>query len=144
MREITRFDFVFSYWIFAWYLIYEFKYIKYNPKFALTIGLLDNLIGLLLMFYYKNSLLVIFLFCFINFLIKVIPLWRLRNTKYQWSQVFYTILFYIIYSFWLLFNGTNPYNVIKISFNQIKKNEPIGPISSYLNNVNSKGIFGIL
>jgi hypothetical protein len=133
MREITRFDFVFSYWIFAWYLIYELKYIKYNPKFALTIGLIQNIIGLIFMFFYKNSLVVIFLFCFINFFIKVIPLWRLHKTKYNWSQVFYTILFYIIYSFWLLLNGTNPYQVITKSYEQIKKNEPIGPISSYLN-----------
>jgi hypothetical protein len=135
MREITRFDFVFSYWIFAWYLIYEFKYIKYNPKFALTIGLIQNIIGLIFMFFYKNSGVVILLFCFINFFIKVIPLWRLRKTKYTWNQVLYTILFYIIYSIWLLLTGTNPYQVIKKSYQQIKKNEPIGPISYYLNNL---------
>jgi hypothetical protein len=33
---MLRFDYVFSYWIFIWYLFYELKWTSYNPKLALS------------------------------------------------------------------------------------------------------------
>ena len=135
MRNLTRFDFVFSYWIFVWYLLYIFKIIKYSPKFALILGLIENLIGLMVMIYYKNSFIIIFLFCFVNFFIKVVPIWSLRKETYQIKQILYTFFLFSLYSLWLLINNTNPYNVIKHYYNEIKKNQPIGPISSYLKNL---------
>jgi hypothetical protein len=135
MRELNRVDFVFSYWIFVWYLLYLFKFVKYNPKFALLIALIENLLGLMLMIYYKNSLIIIFSFCFVNFFIKVLPLWYLRNEKYQIKQVFYTVILFGIYTLWLSIHDTNPYKQKKKSFDYIKNNEPIGPLSSYLNKI---------
>ena len=41
-----RVDLVFSYWIYAWFILYFLNYIKYSPKFALTLGLLDNIVML--------------------------------------------------------------------------------------------------
>jgi hypothetical protein len=57
-----RFDFVFSYWIFIWYLLYMLKIVIYNPKWALMIALIENTFALALMFFYKNSFINIFLF----------------------------------------------------------------------------------
>lgn len=37
-----RLDYVFSYWIFAWYLLYIAKITKYNPKFVLILGIIEN------------------------------------------------------------------------------------------------------
>jgi hypothetical protein len=48
-----RFDYVFSYWIFAWFLLYEFGYTSYNPKIALIIALIENIGILCLMIYFK-------------------------------------------------------------------------------------------
>ena len=39
-----RFDFIFSYWIFIWYILYELKIVSYNPKGALVFALVENLI----------------------------------------------------------------------------------------------------
>ena len=78
-----RFDLVFSYWIFVWYLLYIFKVTSYNPKLYLLLGLIENLAYLFLMIYYKNSLLYISLFIFINVFIKVIPFMSLQNTDYN-------------------------------------------------------------
>jgi hypothetical protein len=52
MKE--RFDFVFSYWIFAWYFLYEVGITVFNPKFALTVGLVHNFIAFILMIYFKE------------------------------------------------------------------------------------------
>jgi hypothetical protein len=37
-----RFDLVFSYWIFAWYLLYMAKIIKYSPKLVIVLGIIEN------------------------------------------------------------------------------------------------------
>ena len=74
--QLNDIDTIFSYWIFGWYLLYEFKYIKYSPKLALIIGLISNTILLFLMIIYKNNIINILLFCIVQLFIKIIPLWR--------------------------------------------------------------------
>jgi len=128
-----RFDYIFSYWIFAWYVLYEIKIVDYNPKFALTIGIIENIIILCFMFYYNNSVIYIFLFCFINFFIKIIPLWRLRNITYDQYDIIVSICLFIIYLSWLLFNRVNISVMIQNSINSIKNNKPNTPFIYYIN-----------
>ena len=40
----------FSDWIIIWFILYEFKIIKYNPKFAVLFGIIDNIIGFIIIF----------------------------------------------------------------------------------------------
>ena len=65
-----RVDFIFSYWIFAWYLCYVFKWTHYNPKLALLMGLIENGIILVMMIYYNTPLLY---FLLTNMILKAIP-----------------------------------------------------------------------
>jgi len=131
-KKILRFDLVFSYWIFIWYLLYEFKLVKSAPKLALILGLIDNLIALCLMFYYANPYINIFIFSLINFCIKVIPLWRIRKIQIKIYDVYLFIIIFILYNIWLYLNNTNFYQTVYDSFYGIQKNLPIGPISYYL------------
>ena len=124
-----RFDFVFSYWIFTWYIFYMLKLVKYNPKWALTIGLIENTFALALMFFYKNSFINIFLFCFINLFIKVIPLWSLRKTKYEINGIYSLIILFCIYLLWLKINNFDLKNIEWIDY--IKKNNDLGPFTYY-------------
>ncbi len=123
---MVRFDLVFSYWIFTWYVFYIFKIVKYNPKWGLTIALIENIGLLYLMFYYKNSWINIFLFCFVNFFIKILPLWTIRNTKYDMNGIFSLIGLFIIYLIWLLLN--NIQLDIKKSYNWVK-HQDTGPFT---------------
>ncbi len=128
---MKRFDFTFSYWIFMWYILYILSIVKYNPKWALTIGLIENIIALLFMFFYKNSFINIFLFCFINLFIKVIPLWSLRKTKYHINGIYSLIILFCIYLLWLKINN---FNFIENSyqwFDFIKKDNDPGPFTYY-------------
>ena len=52
----TRIDFTFSYWIFAWFILYQLNIIKYNPKIFLILASIENLILLFMMIYYKNNI----------------------------------------------------------------------------------------
>jgi hypothetical protein len=135
---IERFDLVFSYWIFAWFILYELKITHYNPKIALIIGLLVNVIELSTMIYYKNSFSNIFLFSLINFILKVVPLWILRKTEYKVIDVYADIGLFIIYLFWLIVNRINIKTEVQNIADKIKHNKPVGPIMYYMSQFFSK------
>ena len=92
----NRGDFVFSFWIVAWYILYELKITKYNPKIAIIIALIVNSMMLSMMIYFNNSWINILSFFFINFVIKVLPLIRLQNTEYKWIDFYALVVLFII------------------------------------------------
>ncbi len=126
--DINDIHLIFSYWIFAWYLLYEFKYIKYSPKLALIIGLISNTILLFLMIFYNNNIINILLFCIVQLFIKIIPLWRLRNNKMY--DIKSLCILFIIYMIWLFINNTNIFILNKIKMDKIKNNINIGQLQS--------------
>ena len=129
---IKRFDFVFSYWVFVWYILYEMNLVKYNPKPALIIGLIENIGKLGLMFYHSNSMNNILLFCIINLFIKVIPLWRLRQTEYTMNDILIIPILFIIYIIWLLINNIDLIKTMNKSYDEIKYDKPFGPLMYYI------------
>jgi hypothetical protein len=125
---VDRFDFVFSFWIFVWYVFYELRLVSYNPKGILFISLAINLIGVGFMFYYLYS--YILSFCVLMLLMKIIPLWRVWSTPYRMKDVYATFILAGIYFLWMLVNQQNPLDVPQQQFQKIKQDKPIGPISS--------------
>ncbi len=109
-----RLDFVFSYWVFAWFLLYYFKLTSFNPLFALEIATIENIILLFLMIYYKVSIFNIISFLFINFFIKVLPLIYLWNIKTVKRDIIASIILFLIYLLWLFIN--NKKNALKIQY----------------------------
>lgn len=72
---MARFDLVFSYWVFAWYLLYMAGVVTANPKFALLMALGVNILQLLFM----TDPVKMLIFVGINMFIKVLPLYTLRH-----------------------------------------------------------------
>jgi hypothetical protein len=123
---IARFDYVFSFWLYFWYILFELKITKYNPKFGLQIAVFVNLIIIISMFYYKNDIINIILFILINTIIKIIPLWRLRNTKYNDKDKSFLYILFIVYIFWLQYNSLR---IQDFTFwDNIKNNKPFSPV----------------
>jgi hypothetical protein len=100
-----RIDFVFSYWIFAWFLLYYFKITSYNPFFALIIATIENTCLLFLMIYYKINISHIIQFIIINFFIKVLPLIYLWKSKIILRDIIATFIFFLFYLLWLKINN---------------------------------------
>jgi hypothetical protein len=98
---MIRIDYIFSYWIFLWYLLYLFGIVNFNPKFAILCGVIENIGILLLMFYYgtKKHLVLLFLIMFI--LLKIIPLYSIWNTQILIRDVVALIILFIIYLIWV-------------------------------------------
>ncbi len=128
---IQRFDFIFSYWIFAWYVLYELRLVSYNPKGALFLGLVENLILLGILVYYSYPYILIFMI--INFFIKVVPLWRLRNTSYRVVDVYATILLFCVYLLWIWIHQTNVMDIVQRQIHNVKTHQYIGPFMYIVN-----------
>ena len=109
-----RIDLVFSYWIYIWFILYIFKYTIYSPKFALTLGLLDNIVLLFLMFTWGTSVKTIIWFIIINTLIKVVPFYYLRTEPYKMKDVYFTAGLLLIYIIWLHINNQSLVGNIKM------------------------------
>lgn len=124
----SRFDFVFSYWIFVWSLLYNNKLVSYNPKFALFIALFANIIKLFTMIYYKNSLIYIVLFILIQLCIKIYPLWTLRNTSIGIPEILSSIVVFIIFNFWLWLNNESLIELTKKGHEAVKQNKINTPL----------------
>jgi uncharacterized membrane-anchored protein YitT (DUF2179 family) len=129
---IPRFDFTFSYWIFAWFVLYELKITNYNPKFALLFAFVLNVIQLLTRIFYKNNLAYIFLFVFANTFLKAIPLYILKNDKIVYSDIMATIYVFIAYNIWLIINGTNIIRNSSELLKNIQNNQPSSPFIYYV------------
>lgn len=99
---MLRPDYIPSNWIFLWYVLYISGFIHHSPKLALILGILFNVVTLSVMAYYKVFIQNIIYLAVFVFVLKVIPLWTVRNTTIQQSDVYATIGFFFIYIGWIL------------------------------------------
>jgi len=97
---MVRIDFIFSYWIFFWYLFYLAGFVKYNPKFAIICALVENIFTMLLMIYYKTKKKLLLLFFIMFILMKVIPLFSIWTTKIKLDDIVFTMLLFSLYLIW--------------------------------------------
>lgn len=127
-----RFDFIFSYFIFVWFLFYYFGYIIYCPNSWFILGIINNLVALSLMIFYKNPLINIVVFCIINTCIKIIPLWLLRNKPYKIEDFIFGTILFTIFSLWLSINKTNFIKVTEQIIKKYKEKLPATPLEYYI------------
>jgi hypothetical protein len=127
-----RFDLIFSYWIFIWFIFYQLNLIKFSPKFALIIGLIENFIMLIMMLLYKTQIETIFYFVIINTFIKVIPLYYLRNNDINWNDIYFTIILFIIFIVWLYINKKTIIGNLKLIYDSLIYNKNDTPLLSLI------------
>jgi hypothetical protein len=110
------FDQIFSDWIFIWVFIYllasknkdtpisKFIYNNTNPILMLYVAFLDNICILFLLLYYNATIFIIIKYIFIIFILKIIPIYFLRNTKINYKMnILFSFFFFFIFSFYLYF-----------------------------------------
>ena len=131
----------FSYVIFVWYLLFITDIFPYNPFWWLCIALFFNILQLSAMIYYQNDRLYIFLFCFLNLFIKILPIFFLRSYYYKKIQIKTDLLpglvlfvFYIFSTFFLILDGSyqTANQIINKYINAIKTNRPFSPFIYYV------------
>ncbi len=120
-----RFDLIFSYWIFVWFLMYVNDITTYSPKSALIIGTIENIMLLLYMVSDNVNKTKIMHFIAINTIIKILPLLYLRHEKILSKDIYFMIMLFIIYLVWLEINEQhiliNMKNIYDSYFDNTKK-----------------------
>ena len=106
-------DFIFSYWIFLLFIFYYItKFSKINPFLLLCGALTEQLLALLYYMYIGLPTMTLAIYAFIIVIIKVIPLYLIRNSKDKWNPVF-SLSFFLAYLLYLHYQGTNFIEVYK-------------------------------
>jgi hypothetical protein len=103
---MTRFDYAFSYWLFAWYIAYMLKLVQYNPFIFLVIATFVDFLELL--FGYIKSP---FLFIIINFFMKIIPIYTLMYSKSNKNDINAGLVYAMIYILWMFVNKESVFKV---------------------------------
>jgi hypothetical protein len=141
---MIRPDLIFSYWIYLWYILYVFKVLKYNPKFAIICGTIENLIIFILMCIYNTKKILIILFIIMFCILKLIPLYTIWNDNIKFNDdVKNTLLLFVVYLIWIHINQLNITDALTSTKNLILYNKntmpgmkillKIGKIFTYIN-----------
>lgn len=140
-----RFDFLFSYWIIVWFVLFYFtpanstepisKFIRthLNPSLGFYMAFVENTATLLLLIIYNPEPWLIFKFICMIALLKGIPLYLLREYPVRWKpDTLVFVVMFGIYNLYLAWNGTNLYEVYERTITSIKKGDNKTPIYSFL------------
>tara|TARA_Y100000816_G_C25659057_1_gene349965 strand:+ start:118 stop:540 length:423 start_codon:yes stop_codon:yes gene_type:complete len=95
-KNYIRPDVIFSYWIFAYAIVYFLGFKKYNPLLLLIIGLFHN-VGLFFLYLKLKEIKWAWLLVFVNFWIKIVPIFFLRNTTIVWNDVYFSLIYFLIF-----------------------------------------------
>ena len=132
-----RADLVFSYWIYIWFILYELQIIDYSPKFPLILGVIYNVIMLFFMTLYGTSRRTIFYFIVINTLIKVLPLYYLREESIRMSDIYFTGGLFLLFVFWLHLNKQSLVGNIKLIHDSLLYGKDQTPFMALLKKIKS-------
>lgn len=127
-----RSDFIFSYWIFTWFILYILKIIPYSPKFIIILGLIEVFFALCYLLYYQATFYKITKFIIINIIIKVIPLYIIWNSNITKNDIILSIILIVIYLSWIFINKINLFLIYKSLTNGYLSNKKSGTYFSNL------------
>lgn len=117
---MIRVDYIFSYWIYIWYILFYVglsqiipankKWVVYNPLFALIItGILEFIqLGML---WYHSTFVYSIPYILVIFLLKLLPIYTIYKIPLKLDDYMFTCILFLIYLGWLQINQINVYDV---------------------------------
>ena len=130
-----RSDYIFSYWICLWFILYLLKLVPYNPKLIIILGIIEITFSLIYVIVKKASLRKITKFFIINIIIKFIPLLLIYKDPIEKKDIYATVILVLIYLIWMYINDVNVIKVYKkLSNLYLSKSSSSGTYASKLYN----------
>ena len=121
---MIRPDFILSYWIFAWYILYMITLVKANPKLMLILAIIENIFTLWYIYGYATiENLIYFILVFI--LTKIIPLATIWNTRIIKRDILVSLCVVIAYILWIYLNNAQ-INITTVQSLRENRNETPG------------------
>ena len=125
ISKYIRPDFVFSYWIFLWFILFKLKLIQYNPKNAIMFAIAINISMLLFLIQKKSSKYNIIKFIIINTIIKIVPFILIYKSSTTKEDNYFFVFLFCIYLCWIYLNNTNNTNnkknkqLLNVTYNEL-------------------------
>jgi hypothetical protein len=135
----SRWDFYFSYWIFTWATIYLLLFWMYktrlsnlyilffirycNPILLIIFALVENIIGLFIIWLKNAKYIIILLYIFVILITKLIPIWLLANTNFKpnITNIVINLSFFLMYWLYLINNKINIIDLYYYSIDNLIK-----------------------
>jgi hypothetical protein len=116
MPNVLRSDFILSYWILAWFILYAIGIVRTSPFFVTILAIILNIITLLYLIISNASVYNITKFIIINTIIKGLPLWYMmvRGHIITRSSIIATAFMIASYYIWLRINDMNIDKIIYV------------------------------
>ena len=128
-------EYIFSYWIVLLFIFYYIAPIKaINPFLLLCIALIQQTTSLIYYIYLGISAFTLTIYALTILLLKVIPLYLIRDSKNKWNPVFSLSLF-LVYLLYLHYNGTDFIEVYKKLHNSVVKETNDTPFFYYFKKI---------
>lgn len=143
---IIRFDFLFSYWMFVWFIIYYFLpttigrnspithlFKQYgNPLYVFYLGILENLATLGLLVWYNPDMRLIVKYIIMMCITKVYPAYLLYYLPTNWKINLVLFVFVFgTYNAYLLMNDTSFNEVYEKTLTSIIYDHDLTPLYAY-------------
>lgn len=112
MKEI-RLDFIFTYWIFTWYVLYSLRIVSVSPKLVLCIAVLSCAISFVVLLYRRIRPYNLIKFFSMNMILKFLPLYTLMSQDVSADQVIASLLVAIVYITYVNANNGSVYDTYK-------------------------------
>jgi hypothetical protein len=134
-----RADFLFSYWVLAWFVLYYildkttkygyyiFKYL--SPIIGLWISFIYGIIELCYIIYANHDPLLISKYILMMLLVKLLPIYLIRNqdVNYMRDTTAVAVVF-IVYNIYIIYNGTNVIDIYRKTESAISSGESKTPL----------------
>ena len=123
---MIRPDFIFSYWIFVWYLLYISKIVTYNPKIFLFLGMIEGIIVFCVLLT-KIPLSSVIKYFIVISVIKFIPYFTIRNRVIHYNDIVFSLFLFVVYHVWLFVNEKNMIGIYQNLYNSFVHNKQDTP-----------------
>ena len=131
---MIRPDFIFSYWIFVWYLLYISKIVTYNPKIFLFLGMIEGIIVFCVLLT-KIPLSSVIKYLIVISIIKFIPYFTIRNRVIHYNDIVFSLFLFVVYHVWLFVNGQNMIGIYENLYNSFVHNKQDTPGYMLINRI---------
>jgi hypothetical protein len=134
--NFIRPDFLFSYWVFAWFVIYYFFPTgipdKYSPKLALFCALAENLFEFVSIILFNRPIWDILKYLAMIAIVKVFPLYLLRKESIHFQQdICVLVAVFAAYLLYLAAWGTNLVEVYRKTEQDLKTGQNNTPLYAF-------------
>lgn len=142
---IIRFDYLFSYWMFVWFVLYYFLptytqntpitniFKQYgNPLYVFYLGILENLVTLAFMLWLNPDIQLVLKFVVMMCIMKIYPAYLLYYLPTNWKiNIGLFFIVFTIYNVYLFVNDTNIYEIYENTLTSIIYDRDLTPLYAY-------------